>query len=409
MDKEFVKQLAVSTAGVMKDLLAAAIAPLTGRVDELQRRLDGIRIPEAIKGDKGDFVKGDVGEPGISAYQVACANGFVGTEKEWLESLQGPKGPKGDPGQSVKGDKGESIKGDIGLSAYQIARENGFIGLESDWLKSLIGAKGDKGDSIKGDPGLPGKDGQSIKGEPGPRGHSAYEVARTEGFNGTEKQWLESLKGIDGKPGLNGKDADPIHPDTVALMVSKEVTAAVAAIPKPQDGKPGDPGRDALQLDILPGINPQKSVPRGTFALHDGGILMARRQTTPAETIDWDEWAVAVRGVSRLEWKQDETDERRFTIKSILTGEESSEQQFRIPVLVHKGRFIEGTVYEKGDVVRWNRSSFVCQADKTLGVPEISKDWQVLAQRGDRGNDGKDLEPPKPMNPIRFGSNGGPK
>ena len=30
-----------------------------------------------------------IGEPGLSAYQIAVANGFVGTEAQWLESLKG--------------------------------------------------------------------------------------------------------------------------------------------------------------------------------------------------------------------------------------------------------------------------------------------------------------------------------
>ena len=34
-----------------------------------------------------------------------------------------------------------------GLSAYQIAVENGFIGTESEWLLSLVGEKGDTGDA----------------------------------------------------------------------------------------------------------------------------------------------------------------------------------------------------------------------------------------------------------------------
>lgn len=38
-----------------------------------------------VKGMKGD--KGDKGDPGLSAYQVAVANGFVGTEEQWLASL----------------------------------------------------------------------------------------------------------------------------------------------------------------------------------------------------------------------------------------------------------------------------------------------------------------------------------
>ena len=38
------------------------------------------------------------GPTGISAYQSAVANGFTGTEAEWVESLEGPMGPPGDIG-----------------------------------------------------------------------------------------------------------------------------------------------------------------------------------------------------------------------------------------------------------------------------------------------------------------------
>ena len=34
--------------------------------------------------------KGDSGNVGLSAYQVAVANGFVGSEAQWLDSLVGP-------------------------------------------------------------------------------------------------------------------------------------------------------------------------------------------------------------------------------------------------------------------------------------------------------------------------------
>lgn len=48
-----------------------------------------------------------MGPEGKSAYQVAVDNGFVGSEKQWLESLKGAKGDRG-----AKGDKG--AKGDRG-------------------------------------------------------------------------------------------------------------------------------------------------------------------------------------------------------------------------------------------------------------------------------------------------------
>ena len=71
---------------------------------------------------------------GLSAYEVALANGYVGTEQEWLLSLQGDDGTPGDDG----------------LSAYEIAVLNGFVGTEPEWLLSLQGDDGA--------PGAPGAD-----------------------------------------------------------------------------------------------------------------------------------------------------------------------------------------------------------------------------------------------------------
>lgn len=41
------------------------------------------------------------GPPGLSAYQVALAAGFVGTEAQWLASLVGPQGIQGVQGPAV--------------------------------------------------------------------------------------------------------------------------------------------------------------------------------------------------------------------------------------------------------------------------------------------------------------------
>lgn len=35
------------------------------------------------------ILKGDKGDPGESAYQIAVDHGFIGTEQEWLDSLKG--------------------------------------------------------------------------------------------------------------------------------------------------------------------------------------------------------------------------------------------------------------------------------------------------------------------------------
>jgi hypothetical protein len=50
------------------------------------------------------------GTPGPSAYQVAVANGFIGTETQWLESLQGTNGTNGETGpQGPQGIAGTNL------------------------------------------------------------------------------------------------------------------------------------------------------------------------------------------------------------------------------------------------------------------------------------------------------------
>ena len=89
--------------------------------------------PKGDKGEKGD--KGDPGSPGIpgkSAYEVAVDTGYVGSESEWVESLQGEPGRPGTPGRP----------GVPGQSAYEMAVAAGFTGDEAAWLESLKGAPG---------------------------------------------------------------------------------------------------------------------------------------------------------------------------------------------------------------------------------------------------------------------------
>lgn len=48
--------------------------------------------------------------------------------------------------------------------------------------------------------------GSGEKGDPGKNGKSAYEIAVDNGFEGTEQEWLNSLKGEKGDKGNPGKD-----------------------------------------------------------------------------------------------------------------------------------------------------------------------------------------------------------
>ena len=115
-----------------------------------------------------------------------------------------------------------SEKGKDGKSAYEIAVEHGFVGTEVEWLESLKGVDGKDGvngkdgcDGRNGVDGLLGKDGKDgADGLPGRDGidgidgKSAYIIAVEHGFSGTETEWLQSLKGADGKDGITPDMSD---------------------------------------------------------------------------------------------------------------------------------------------------------------------------------------------------------
>lgn len=116
----------------------------------------------------------------LSAYGVAVAHGYAGTEEEWIASLKGATGAPGEPG----------------MSAYEEAREQGFEGTETEWLASLKGKDGLSAYEEALEQGFEGTEAEWIASL---EGKSAYEVALAEGFEGTASEWLDSIKGPAGR------------------------------------------------------------------------------------------------------------------------------------------------------------------------------------------------------------------
>ena len=114
--------------------------------------LQGVQGLQGLPGVKGDAgAKGEQGERGLQG----------------LQGVAGAKGEKGDPGvqgapgkDGAAGAKGadglpgaKGVDGKDGKSAYQIAVAQGFAGSEAAWLLSLKGEKGEKGDPGSGGSG----------------------------------------------------------------------------------------------------------------------------------------------------------------------------------------------------------------------------------------------------------------
>lgn len=78
-------------------------------------------------------IEGGSGEDGASAYEISVKNGFKGTEKEWLESLNGSDGKNGADGKDgLNGSDGAD-----GKTAYQYAQDGGYTGSEKEFAEKL--------------------------------------------------------------------------------------------------------------------------------------------------------------------------------------------------------------------------------------------------------------------------------
>lgn len=280
-------------------------------------------------------------------------------------------------------------------------------------------------DGIDGKDGLSGKDGRDgidgMNGSPGRDGIDGKDG--TPGRNGVDgKDGQDGINGIDakdgapgrdgsngkdgspGRDGIDGKDADPIHPDTLARMVSDAVEKRVSAIPVAKDGAPG---RDALQIDILPSIDPAKTYPRGTYARHCGAIIRSFRDTDAipeGELINAHGWEVVIDGLFGIEMKQSEN-LRSFEVRFLQASGLETKSTFSLPVMIQRGIHISGNEYGHGDVVTLDGSQWHCEVERTKERPGASKDWILIVKHGRNGKDGKDAVGsinPAPQKPVKL-------
>ena len=88
-------------------------------------------------------------------------------------------------------------------------------------------------------------------GEDLPRGKSAYEIAKENGFNGTEAEWLASLKGEPGAAGASGKDGEngktPYVGDNGNWYIGADDTGKPSRGAKGDKGEKGDTGAQGIQ------------------------------------------------------------------------------------------------------------------------------------------------------------------
>lgn len=167
-------------------------------------------------------------------------------------------------------------------------------------------------------------------------------------------------------------------------VIAEEVAKAMEAITLPKDG---EPGRDALQLEILPEIIADKSYSRGTYAKHMGGLWRSFERTHGMKG-----WECIVDGLSSAAVEQ--SGERGFELSLVLSSGTEVRKSLDLPVMIYRGVFAPGD-YVPGDTVTWGGSLWHCDS-ATCDKPgeQGSKGWRLAVKRGRDGKDGlngKDL------------------
>ena len=139
----------------------------------IQQAIDGVQIVDDFKNmDVATGLPGSVAVWDPLTSTMTIPRGDVGaTGAQGEQGVQGVQGIQGETGL-------QGMQGDIGSSAYQVAVANGFVGTEVEWLLSLIGDQGIQGEvgpqGIQGVQGLTGDTGpqgiQGIQGDTGDQG-----------------------------------------------------------------------------------------------------------------------------------------------------------------------------------------------------------------------------------------------
>ena len=224
-------------------------------------------------------------------------------------------------------------------------------------------------------------------------------------------------KGDTGPAGDPGRDADPVlASDVVAELVKSDALApvldlyAAEAVAKHFEANPvqhGKDGRDGPQ-----GPSGEKGDPgangiglAGALIDRDGSLVVTLTDGTqkslgPVVGKDGQRGDNGADGFGFDDLSVDYDGERGLTL-TFTKGERVKEFKLDLPVMIHRGFYADGMSFKAADTVTHDGNLWYAKRD-TSAKPshENKEDWQLAARKGrdgDRGQDGKDYQPPKPV------------
>lgn len=372
--------IAEALGPVVRDFVAQALAPLAARLVALENR----RVNDGAPGPPGrDGAPGPVGPPGADGRDVDQDDVRRAVEAALAALPPPPAGKDGAPGPM--GPAGEA--GPVGPPG-----RDGAPGMEPDDVAAL---RLDVAEMT---------------------GRAEAMIARVEAFRPAPARFLltdggalaavhqdgavEEIGQVRGKAGATVADGDVVDGILTFRMTDGRVVKVGHVIgPRGdpgRDGKDGVRGRDAHEIIILPGIDPERSYPDGTTARWAGGVIRAERQTDPigAAGAVAAGWTVILEGIAGeaeeyldggriIERVTTYTGGRRWARRSVT----------EIPVYraVWQADFMNpetGQGYSRGDMV--TRGGSVWYANRaTTAAPGVDGDWTLAVKAGRDGREGR--------------------
>lgn len=211
-------------------------------------------------------------------------------------------------------------------------------------------------------------------------------------------------------------------------LITDAVSAAIAEIPPPQDGKSVDPEEVQAMVDKAVSALPAPEASPDMDAISkmiEEGIAEAVKALPPAEKgdpgvglagamIDRDGNLVVTTSDGRThnlglvvgkdgergkdgdtftldDFDIDQTDERTLEFK-FLRGDTMHTFELEFPVPIFREAYKEGREYRKGDMVVWGGSLWAATKDTSAKPDSPDGGWMIAARKG---RDGKDAKPVK--------------
>jgi hypothetical protein len=349
-------------APVLKESIAAAVAPLQAEIDRLKAvtprdgrdGLPGVPGPTGAPGEKG--ADGPCGPPGPAGHDAPIPD-LDGLALKAASLIAPPK-----DGRDGKDADDDLIVQRVVERALNVVTEKMQLivagvdaQIEASVAASILKAVDTlpvPKDGVNGRDGADGRDGAA--GPAGPQGDRG----------------VDGVNGKDGADGLNGKDGVGIA-ETFITKDGELVLTMTDGTTKSVGSIVGAPGRDGL---------PGRTGERGADGI-DG-----------KDGLGFDDLRADVDDTGRL-------------VLAFARGDRS--KAFRVPGIVDRGVYKDGESYVAGDAVSWGGSLFIAQQD-TTAKPETSPDWRLAVKRGREGREGKQ-GPQGPQGPIGPKGDKGPE